>query len=188
MGMNIAVMPHKPIKIVFRRPIFAPIKPEGSAAMTLAIFSLTLIAFAVPSGFIGAKIGRRKTILIGLCGITAIFIPMIFISNIWVTRVCLFFGGLFWACVNINSLPMVVRLATDGKIGTFVGYYYFFSFASQIISPITFGFLKDFVGHYRVLFLYACVAFAMAIICLFKVRHGEEEPQAYSASEALNNM
>ena len=161
---------------------------EGSAAMTLAIFSLTLIAFAVPSGFIGAKIGRRKTILIGLCGITAIFIPMIMISNIWVTRVCLFFGGLFWACVNINSLPMVVRLAADGKIGTFVGYYYFFSFASQIISPITFGFLKDLVGHYRVLFLYACIAFALAIICLFFVRHGEEEPQPFSATEALDNL
>jgi len=160
----------------------------GSAAMTLAIFSLTFLVFAVPSGYIGATLGRRKTILIGLIGTTALFIPLIFLSNIWVTRICLFAGGLFWACVNINSLPMVVRLSGEEKIGTFIGYYYFFSFASQIISPILFGFIRDLVGHYRVLFLYACVAFVIALACLAFVRHGEDEPESTTAAEVLDGM
>ncbi|MCL1964679.1 MAG: MFS transporter [Firmicutes bacterium] len=161
---------------------------SGSAAMTLAIFSLTFLVFAVPAGFIGAKIGRRRTILIGLIGITVLFIPLVFVSNIWITRVCLFAGGLFWACVNINSLPMVVRLSGEEKVGTFVGYYYFFSFGSQIISPVLFGFIRDLVGHYRVLFLYACVAFAIAFACLMFVRHGEEEPDSTDAAEVLAGL
>ena len=160
----------------------------GSAAMTLSIFSLTFLAFAVPAGFIGAKIGRRKAILIGLAGITALFLPMIFLTNVWITRACLFLAGFFWALININSLPMVVRLSGEDKVGAYVGYYYFFSFSSQIVSPILFGFIRDMVGHYKVLFLYACIAFALAGISLFFVRHGEDAKETASVSQALGAL
>ncbi|MCL2705668.1 MAG: MFS transporter [Spirochaetaceae bacterium] len=160
----------------------------GDASMTLAIFSLTFLAFAVPAGFIGAKIGRRRAILIGLSGLTLLFFPMIFIANVWITRVVLFLGGFFWAFVNINSLPMVVKLSGEEKIGTYIGYYYFFSFSSQIVSPILFGFIRDVVGHYKVLFLYACIAFALAVICLLFVRHGEDEPDKTTAMQVLEGL
>ncbi|MCL2793105.1 MAG: MFS transporter [Spirochaetaceae bacterium] len=160
----------------------------GDASITLSIFSLTFLAFAIPAGFIGAKIGRRRAILIGLTGLTLLFIPMIFIADVLMTRIILFAGGFFWAFVNINSLPMVVRLSGDAKIGTYIGYYYFFSFSSQIISPILFGFIRDMVGHYKVLFLYACIAFALAIVCLFFVRHGEEEPEKTTVTQVLDGL
>jgi MFS family permease len=160
----------------------------GDASMTLSIFSLTFLGFAVPAGFIGAKIGRRRAILIGLSGLTVLFLPMIFITNVWLTRACLFMGGFFWAMVNINSLPMVVRLSGEAKIGTYIGYYYFFSFSSQIFSPILFGFIRDMVGHYKVLFLYSCIAFALAMVALFFVRHGEEEPETINAAEVLGDL
>ena len=160
----------------------------GDAAMTLAIFSLTFLGFAVPAGFLGAKMGRRKAILIGLSGLIVLFFPMIFMANVWVTRVCLFLGGFCWAMVNINSLPMVVRLSGDDKLGTYIGYYYFFSFSSQIVSPVLFGFIRDLAGHYRVLFLYACIAFILAALSLFFVRHGEEEPEPVSAAQVLEGL
>jgi len=154
----------------------------GDAAITLSIFSLTFLSFAVPAGFIGARTGRRKAILTGLIGLTILFFPMIFIANVWLTRACLFLGGFCWALVNINSLPMVVRLSGDEKLGTFIGYYYFFSFSSQIVSPILFGFIRDMVGQYKVLFLYACVAFVLAGLSLFFVRHGEDEKEKEQVS------
>ena len=160
----------------------------GDASITLAIFSLTFLGFAVPAGFIGARIGRRKTILIGLTGLILLFLPMIFISNVWLTRIILFFGGFCWAMVNVNSLPMVVRLSGEAKIGTFIGYYYSFSFSSQIISPILFGFIRDLTGHYKVLFLYSCIAFVLAMASLFFVRHGEDEPDIINAAQVLNDM
>jgi MFS family permease len=146
----------------------------GDAAMTLAIFSLTFLSFAVPAGFLAVKTGRRRAILIGLAGLVVLFLPMIFLANVWMTRICLFLGGFCWAMVNINSLPMVVQLSGEEKVGTFIGYYYFFSFSSQIISPVLFGLIRDLVGHYKVLFLYACIAFARAAVSLFFVRHGED--------------
>ena len=160
----------------------------GSATMMLSIFSLTFMAFAVPAGFIGAKIGRRKTILIGLAGIIVLFLPLIFVAQFWVTAVCLFGGGFFWACVNINSLPMVVRLSGEDKVGTFIGYYYFFSFAAQIASPILFGALRDLTGNYQLLFLYSCVAFACAVVCLIFVRHGEEDSVQTSTTDILDGL
>jgi len=160
----------------------------GDASITLAIFSLTFLAFAVPAGFIGAKIGRRKAILIGLTGLIVLFAPMIFFANVWLVRICLFLGGFAWAMVNVNSLPMVVKLSGETKIGTYIGYYYFFSFSSQIVSPILFGFIRDVAGHYMVLFLYACIAFALALAVILFVRHGEDEPQVTSAAEVLDNL
>ena len=160
----------------------------GNGAMTLAIFSLTFLIFAVPSGFIGAKIGRRKAILTGLCGLILCFTPMIFIADIWLTRGCLFFGGFCWAMVNINSLPMVVQLSGPEKIGTFIGYYYSFSFSSQIVSPILFGLIRDMAGHYKILFLYSAVAFALAIASMIFVRHGEDEPETTTAAQVLDGL
>ena len=160
----------------------------GSAAMTLSIFSLTFLGFAVPAGFIGAKTGRRKAILAGLMGLSVLFLPMVFLANVWLTRICLFLGGFFWAMVNINSLPMVVQLSGDKKIGAYIGYYYFFSFSSQIVSPILFGFIRDLVGDYKVLFLYSCIAFLLACISLFFVRHGEDEREKTTAAESLGEL
>ena len=160
----------------------------GDASMTLSIFSLTFLVFAVPAGFIGAKTGRRRAILAGLLGLVVLFLPMIFLANVWVTRACLFLGGFFWALVNINSLPMVVKLSGEDKVGAFVGYYYFFSFSSQIVSPILFGFIRDMVGHYRVLFLYACIAFIIAAASLFFVRHGEDNSEPVTATQVLEGL
>ena len=160
----------------------------GGASMTLSIFSLTFLAFAVPAGYLAVKTGRRKAILIGLAGLIVLFLPLIFLANAWVARACLFLGGFFWAMVNINSLPMVVQLSGEEKVGAFVGYYYFFSFSSQIVSPILFGFIRDMVGHYKVLFLYACIAFLLAALSILFVRHGEDKPVQVSATEVLEGL
>lgn len=143
---------------------------DGQAAMTLAFFSVSFVAFAIPAGFIGARIGRRQTILLGLIGMIAVFLPMNFITNLTVVRVLLLLAGLGWACVNINSLPMVLNFADEAELGTFTGYYYFFSFAAAIFSPILFGVLRDSSGTYATLFVYAPICFALACVCVFLFR------------------
>ena len=160
----------------------------GTAAMLLAVFSLSFVAFAVPAGIVGAKIGRKKTIMIGLVGLTALFIPLIFVTNIWAIRVLLLFGGLFWACININSLPMIVKLSGADRMGTFIGYYYFFSFSSQIVSPVLFGYIRDIIGNYQVLFVYSSIALIFAALCLFFVKHGEEDDPMVDVNAVLGGL
>jgi len=149
----------------------------GQASIMLSLFALALVIFAIPAGIIGAKIGRRKAILIGLIGVTLMFVPLIFVTNANIVRILLLFGGICWACVNINSLPMIVRIAGPVKIGAFIGYYYLFSFSAQLVTTPVYGLIRDIVGNYQSLFIYAAVTFVLAFVCLLFVRHGEEEPQ-----------
>jgi len=81
-----------------------------------------------------------------------------------------------------------VQLSGEEKIGAFVGYYYFFSFCSQIVSPILFGFIRDLVGHYKVLFTYSSIAFAISAVCLLFVRHGEDKVEGVSAAQVFENL
>ncbi len=154
----------------------------GSAASILTYFSLTLVAFAIPSGIIASKVGRRKVILTGLAGLIGVFTPMLFIDNKQLIALLLLLGGIFWACININSLPMVVELAKSNRIGSFTGYYYFFSFSAAIASPILFGLLRDITGSYRVLFIFSCSMFVLALLCMLTVRHGEAKPEPTHSS------
>ncbi|MDD3866447.1 MAG: MFS transporter [Eubacteriales bacterium] len=149
----------------------------GDAAMTLTLFSLALVAFALPAGILAGRFGRRRMILIGLVGMIIAFIPMLFIENLWILRLLLFLGGLCWACININSLPMVVELASHDRIGSYTGYYYFFSFSAAIVSPTLFGLLRDLTDQYSILFPYSIAAFALAFICMLMVHHGEAEAE-----------
>jgi len=162
---------------------------QGEGAQMLTAFSLTFVAFALPAGLLGSKLGRKRTILIGLTGITLAFVPVLFMENRLIVTALLAVGGVFWACININSLPMVVELATKDKVGSFTGYYYFFSFSAAILAPIIFGAIRDLTDNYSLLFVFSCAAFILALISMLFVKHGEARPEADETSETtvVNN-
>lgn len=145
----------------------------GQATMMLTGFSLTFLLFAFPAGLIGQKIGRKRTITIGLIGIVLMFLPILTHPSQLLVQILLLGGGFFWACVNINSLPMVLEFASVKSIGSFTGYYYLFSFTAAIVSPILYGFIQDRAHTYSLLFLYAVICFAVALVCMLFVRHGD---------------
>lgn len=145
----------------------------GRASIVLTSFSLAFLLFAIPAGFIGTKLGRKKTIRLGIIGILAVFVPLILLRNPLLISIFLVVGGVFWALININSYPMVVEMAPKGGVGAYTGYYYFFSSSAAVASPILFGLIKDMVGSYEPLFIYSCIAFILALICILFVKHGD---------------
>lgn len=146
---------------------------SGNASLVLSSYSLAFLAFALPSGILAEKLGRKPLILAGLIGIILIFVPLLFLQNVQLITLLLVFGGIFWACININSLPMVVEMTTEENLGSFTGYYYFFSFSASIVSPILFGWIRDKTQDYSTLFTYAIIAFFVALFCMIFVRHGD---------------
>ena len=78
--------------------------------------------------------------------------------------------------VTVNTLPLVLDIGGVEKVGTFTGYYYTATFSAQIASPILYGFVRMLSGTYISLFYYSPVAFAIAIIMLLFVKHGEAVP------------
>ena len=89
----------------------------------------------------------------------------------------LILGGAANMFITVNTLPLVLEIGGIEKVGTFTGYYYTATFSAQIASPIVYGFIRMFAGTYMSLFYYSPVMFALAIILLMFVKHGEAIPQ-----------
>lgn len=155
----------------------------GQATMMLTGFSLAFLIFAIPAGLLAQKIGRKKTILLGLVGIIALFLPILAQPSQWLVQVLLIAGGACWACININSLPMVLEFSKEKSIGSFTGYYYLFSFTAAIVAPISYGAVQDFFGTQELLFLFSVFCFAVALISMFFVNHGDNLELAQEANK-----
>ena len=67
---------------------------------------------------------------------------------------------------------MVVELATGSDVGRYTGYYYTFSMAAQIVTPIFSGFLMDAMGR-KILFPYAAFFVVIAFVTMLFVKHGD---------------
>lgn len=134
-----------------------------------------LLAF-VPIGIIATKIGRRKTILGGIIILTTCFGSVYFLTpeTSWIMYVLFAFTGVGWATINVNSYPMVVELAKGSNVGKYTGFYYTFSMAAQIMTPILSGIFMDMFGR-KALFPYAAFFVAMAFITMLFVKHGDSK-------------
>lgn len=155
---------------------------ESKAAFLLSFFSVTFLIFAIPSGIIATKIGRKKTIMTGIAGLSIIFLLVTFFKSTLILGILLAIGGIFWALININSYPMVVELATESKIGAYTGLYYFFSSLAAIAGPPFLGLIVDFVG-YGALFIISICFLLLAFITMMFVRKGESQKVTGSALE-----
>ncbi|MBN2503986.1 MAG: MFS transporter, partial [Bacilli bacterium] len=91
-----------------------------------------------------------------------------------------------WATINVNSYPMVVELSKNSNVGKYTGYYYTFSMAAQIITPIISGMLMDRWSRI-VLFPYAALFVAFAFVTMYLVKHGDAAaPKKTSALESFD--
>jgi Na+/melibiose symporter-like transporter len=158
---------------------------ESTGAFMLGLFSLSFMLFAIPAGFLGARIGRKRTITIGLILVIAILLGAYIVGEgsrpqssslsdpVVMTFMGLFFiGGIGWAMVNVNSLPMVVDMTTEEKLGGYTGLYYFFSQAANLLAPPLAGVFLDLIG-YKTLLPFAVTFFALAVLAMQFVRRGD---------------
>ncbi|MHB8106024.1 MAG: MFS transporter [Candidatus Cryosericum sp.] len=158
---------------------------EAGAKFNFGVMSLAFMLLAIPAGFIGKAIGRRNTILVGLAGV--IIMVLLLALNITGAGVLAVFvmGGLSWALVNINSLPMVLDMGSLEMAGALTGVYYFFSQAGYIISPPLVGRIADMAGGtMSVMFPYAGIFFLLSAICMLFVR--SEDRPAISSDQTLS--
>lgn len=142
-----------------------------------------LIAF-IPVGMLATKIGRKRSILIGVaCLTSAVFIGSFFEAgvNIWLVNVVFMLAGLGWATINVNSYPMVVELASHGNVGKYTGFYYTASMSAQTLTPMLSGFFLDTYGM-RTLFPYATICVGISFITMLFVMHGDSKPVANKPS------
>ncbi len=165
--------------------------PESDGARLLSQLSLLFVLFALPSGLIGGKIGRRNTITIGIilmaaCMLLMAILPkdllnqllfsMPVLGEVPIVGLILMFAGIAWAFININSLPMVVDLTDAVHIGTYTGLYYLFSTLAAILGPNINGWMVELAGgDYSVIMFIGPVFMLLALLMIVGVHKGEAD-------------
>ncbi|HHY81412.1 MAG TPA: SLC45 family MFS transporter [Clostridiales bacterium] len=148
----------------------------GDFADSLMIAGAAAIVSYIPIGFIASAIGRKKTIIIGIVMMSiSYFCGFLFIKYSPLINLVFAFTGIGWSAINVNSYPMVVEMSRSGDVGKYTGYYYTFSMAAQIFTPIFSGFLLEKIS-YRILFPYAIVFSLLSLCTMLMVRHGDSRP------------
>ena len=154
-------------------------KTTAEATFLMAVFAVCSMAAAIPAGKLGKKIGRKKTILIGL-GLFATLSLVYFFKDSpalnWMIWILLVIGGVANMLITVNTLPLVLEIGGQEKIGTFTGYYYTATFSAQIAAPIVFGMFRMFSGTYSTLFVFSPIAFIISFLSICFVKHGEAIP------------
>ena len=164
----------------------------GGASTCLLIATGGAIASYLPIGALASRIGRKKTILGGVVLLAVCFALAYFLTTTYtqinaVMFVVFALVGLAWAAINVNSLPMVVEMCRGSDIGKFTGYYYTFSMAAQVITPVLSGWLLKNVG-YATLFPYAAFFTACSFATMCFVRHGDSRVISKRGLEAFEDM
>jgi maltose/moltooligosaccharide transporter len=148
---------------------------EGQAPQLFTVIGLGFLLFAIPAGFMGVRVGRRKTIILGLSLFSAFLLIGYFLNS--PILLVLIFGlcGASWSLVNINTLPMVVDTSADERlVGTYIGLYYLASQTGSALAPlITATFIDLLGGSFRNLFLSGPMFFMLALVAILFVTRGE---------------
>lgn len=156
---------------------------EGTMAVLTSALALTFVIFAVPSGLLATRFGRKRIILIGIAGLSLLFLYGLVVANQVMLISLLIPAGFFWALINVNSLPMVYDVGGDGRIGAFTGMYYFAANIAAVAGPQVVGFMIDLSqDNYRVMFVFAAVFMVLAGLLMAGVK--EKRLQAAPAVPA----
>jgi len=147
----------------------------GTASIYAGLVTITFILFAVPAGSFGTRYGRGPTIRVGLIGLTVLTLAGYFlIQNTLTFAIVLVLTGIFWAMVNVNSLPLVYDHGDEKRIGAFTGLYYLSSQFAAVLGPTLGGILVDALNdQYRWLWLFAAVFMAVALVMMLRVKRGQ---------------
>ena len=164
----------------------------GGASTCLLVATGGAILSYIPVGQLASKIGRKKTIQGGVVLLASCFLLGFFLTTHYqritgVMFVIFALVGLAWAAINVNSLPMVVEMCKGSDIGKFTGYYYTFSMAAQVVTPILAGTLLKHIS-YSVLFPYASFFVACSFVTMCFVRHGDCKVEAKAGLAAFEDM
>lgn len=164
----------------------------GGASTCLLIATGGAVVSYIPIGVLASKVGRKKTIMGGIILLASCFGLGHFLTTTYseinlIMFIVFALVGLAWAAINVNSLPMVVEMCRGSDIGKFTGYYYTFSMAAQVITPVVAGYLMRNVG-YTTLFPYAALFVALSFVTMLFVKHGDNKPEAKKGLDAFEDM
>lgn len=145
---------------------------EGLAGFSTGMVAVAYALFAIPSGMVAHRVGRKRTIRFSLA-MLSLLSALMFTHRLWTLSIgaspvvavgtfwALLFGfGIFWSAVITNSFPMLWQMADYNNMGIYTGLYYTFSQTAAIVAPPTTGLIVDRFGLQAIFAVAALVMLA----------------------------
>ena len=147
---------------------------SGEATFLLAYFSLAIIITAPIAGYVGGKVGRKRTMIVGIIAFAILLAYGYTITSVSHVKIMLLLSGISWSMILVNSLPMVVDMAPQDRLGAYTGMYYLSSQTSAIVGPVLSGkIISIFSNDYRIAFMYGAVTLIIALLFVLPIKRGE---------------
>jgi len=157
---------------------------SGTAGLASGMVAIAYAIFAIPSGVLAHRKGRRAVIRFSLMALVVITLLLaghgLVSENAEVSQTVLLLSfflllcvcGIFWVTVVTNSFPMLWQMASYDNMGIYTGLYYTFSQAASITSPPVTGFIIDLFG-FSGIFVFAAVCMLAAFLVMGRVSKGD---------------
>lgn len=137
----------------------------GRAAFILTAFAGAFLVAAFGAGMIGTRLGKIPTMLVGLGSIPVVFLIAAPIRDVNVLMGVFILGGLAWALVNVQAMPLIADLGGRKRIGFYIGMYYLFTMVGQLLGSPIIGGVMDLFGD-GAMFYGAAGAYALGFVLL----------------------
>ena len=130
---------------------------------------------ALPAGFIGVRIGRRNTIMIGFAVMTACMLALDRVTQMNQAIPLLALASASWALPTVNSYPLFIELVPPQTRGVLASVFLLcMALGGAIGDPLN-GQLFDLFNGYRAMFLMMACYTALAFVVILLVPRGVGE-------------
>jgi|GEM_PF-1440961 len=144
---------------------------ESSALIFMGVFTVVLVACAVPAGIFADKIGKKLIISTGVL-IAAIGLAMgAFTTNLTLIYIAMGLTGLGFGMIIVLNFALTADLLPKGKEGKFMGLGNIFYAAPQMFAAPFVGFLiSTFNDNYQLIFYVTPISLIIGFILLQRVK------------------
>jgi MFS family permease len=143
----------------------------SGATFLLGFFAIGFIAFSVPAGILGDRIGRLTAIRLGAAATLAVFVSLAYGPDPLLYRALLVVGGLGWALIVTNAYPLLIDRVPPRQTGTYTGLWHAALGCAGLISPPVYGLVVDTAG-FGAFFVPGIAFLTVGLLSTLGVREG----------------
>ncbi len=151
-------------------------RPED---MTMGFIAWAMggVVGSLPAGYIGVRLGRRKTMLAGFGLMAACFLALDRVTSLGSATALLALAAAAWTLPAVNAYPLFIEPIPRERRGVLAAIFVLcMALGGGIGDPLN-GALFDLQGSYRPLFLYLAGYTALATVAVLLVPRGAGEAE-----------
>ncbi|MEM7118432.1 MAG: MFS transporter [Chloroflexota bacterium] len=142
----------------------------GRVGQIIGLAGIVYVALSFPSGLLANRFGPRRVMMVGMLLYAANnLVAALFVNSERGLLLTLLFGGIAWALVFVNSLPLVMNTDKGRNFGVFAGLYFLAFQAASVVGPLISGALIEVTGLQRTVWYVAGAGMLLAFVTLLRV-------------------